>query len=252
MFGSGMFTAMQKAKAGRAKVDSAEDKLEASRIVRSIEAKYDHPIGILADLQGPKHRVGMFPESAPKVFLERGAAAEKQALAEEAARGRDEAARAARAAAEARETYAALVAARDPSVASRWFYLDDDGDRRGPFEPGQMRGGFTDGHLPRELRVAPAFDVDGRVPGPADMRRIDELFKEPLLTSAFRVTPPPPSDLATVPAQEKKKKEKRKRDDDGPTGNWLQDSLRRQKQGIHARRHDRHDGPAMLYESHEA
>ena len=50
----------------------AEDKLEASRIVRSIEAKYDHPIGILADLQGPKHRVGMFPESAPKVFLERG------------------------------------------------------------------------------------------------------------------------------------------------------------------------------------
>ena len=235
MFGSGMFTAMQKAKAGRAKVESAEDKLEASRKARAAEAA-----------------AGREKIKAQRELRERVAAAEKQALAEEAARVRNEAARAARAAAEARETYAALAAARDPSVASRWFYLDDDGDRRGPFEPGQMRGWFTDGHLPRELRVAPAFDFDGRVPGPSDMRRIDELFKEPLLTSAFRVTPPPPSDLATVPAQEKKKKEKRKRDDDAPTGNWLQDSLRRQKQGIHARRHDRHDGPAMLYESHEA
>mmetsp|Transcript_18656 Transcript_18656/g.57479 ORF Transcript_18656/g.57479 Transcript_18656/m.57479 type:complete len:555 (-) Transcript_18656:42-1706(-) len=52
----------------------AEDKLDASRIVRDIEQKYDHPIGILADLQGPKHRVGMFGDDVPKVHLTEGQA----------------------------------------------------------------------------------------------------------------------------------------------------------------------------------
>ena len=43
--------------------------LETARHIRKIEAKYDHPIGILADLQGPKHRVGSFDE---KVELKAG------------------------------------------------------------------------------------------------------------------------------------------------------------------------------------
>jgi pyruvate kinase len=29
--------------------------------IREVEAKYNRPIGILVDVQGPKHRVGMFP-----------------------------------------------------------------------------------------------------------------------------------------------------------------------------------------------
>ena len=45
----------------------------------------------------------------------------------------------------------------------------------------------------------------------------------------------------------------RKRDDaPKPTGDWLKDSLARQKKGIHHLRHDRNQGPAMLFESHEA
>jgi len=52
----------------------AGDKLPCARAIRALEEKYGHPIGILADLQGPKHRVGMFPEDAPKVFLEKGSA----------------------------------------------------------------------------------------------------------------------------------------------------------------------------------
>jgi len=32
-----------------------------SQAIRELEAKYDRPIGIMVDLQGPKHRVGMFP-----------------------------------------------------------------------------------------------------------------------------------------------------------------------------------------------
>ncbi|CAM9706251.1 unnamed protein product, partial [Discosporangium mesarthrocarpum] len=30
------------------------------RAIRNVEAKYKHPICVLADLQGPKLRVGMF------------------------------------------------------------------------------------------------------------------------------------------------------------------------------------------------
>ncbi|HEY1720315.1 MAG TPA: pyruvate kinase [Magnetospirillaceae bacterium] len=41
-------------------------------IIRGLEAKYGRPIGILADLQGPKLRVGIF--AAGKVRLETGAA----------------------------------------------------------------------------------------------------------------------------------------------------------------------------------
>ncbi|KAH8062034.1 glycolipid 2-alpha-mannosyltransferase [Aureococcus anophagefferens] len=99
MFGSGMFTAMQKAKAGRAKVESAEDKLEASRKARAAEAA-----------------AGREKIKAQRELRERVAAAEKQALAEEAARVRDEAARAARAAAEARDLRRA-GGARDPATA---------------------------------------------------------------------------------------------------------------------------------------
>ena len=46
--------------------------LDWARHIRAVEAKYDHPIGILADLQGPKHRVGMFSDDLPKVFLTKG------------------------------------------------------------------------------------------------------------------------------------------------------------------------------------
>ena len=50
----------------------AADKLEAARHIREVEAKFGHPVGILADLQGPKRRVGMFSDELPKVFLEKG------------------------------------------------------------------------------------------------------------------------------------------------------------------------------------
>ena len=41
------------------------------KIIRAIEVKYDHPIAILADLQGPKLRVGTFKDDA-KVMLADG------------------------------------------------------------------------------------------------------------------------------------------------------------------------------------
>ena len=41
------------------------------KIIRAVEAKYDHPIAILADLQGPKLRVGSFKDDA-KVMLADG------------------------------------------------------------------------------------------------------------------------------------------------------------------------------------
>lgn len=52
----------------------AEDKVEPAQFIREIEAKYDRPIGILVDIQGPKHRVGMFPDadSGTKVALKKG------------------------------------------------------------------------------------------------------------------------------------------------------------------------------------
>jgi len=50
----------------------ASDKLEVAQCIRALEVKYDHPIGILADLQGPKHRVGMFSKDVPKVNLVKG------------------------------------------------------------------------------------------------------------------------------------------------------------------------------------
>lgn len=39
-------------------------------MIRSIEKKYNHPIAILGDLQGPKLRVGMFKDG--KVLLSDG------------------------------------------------------------------------------------------------------------------------------------------------------------------------------------
>lgn len=46
------------------------EKANLVKIIRSIEEKYDHPISILADLQGPKLRVGMFDND--KVLLVEG------------------------------------------------------------------------------------------------------------------------------------------------------------------------------------
>jgi len=52
----------------------AEDKAEPAQFIREIEAKYNRPIGILVDIQGPKHRVGMFPnpDAGTKVSLKKG------------------------------------------------------------------------------------------------------------------------------------------------------------------------------------
>merc|ERR1719356_954739 len=41
---------------------SHEEKIELLERIRSVEERYQHPIGILADLQGPKQRCGMFAE----------------------------------------------------------------------------------------------------------------------------------------------------------------------------------------------
>jgi pyruvate kinase len=46
-------------------------KKELLDIIRQVEAKYDHPIAILGDLQGPKLRTGVFANSAGE-YLEEG------------------------------------------------------------------------------------------------------------------------------------------------------------------------------------
>ena len=46
-------------------------KKELLDIIRQVEAKYDHPIAILGDLQGPKLRTGLFSNSAGE-YLEEG------------------------------------------------------------------------------------------------------------------------------------------------------------------------------------
>ena len=102
-----------------------------------------------------------------------------------------------------------------------------------------------------DLRVAPTFDDGGRLPEPEDHETIEGTFDAPLNTSAFRTErKPEPLDEPPAPAP----KRKRDDDDDEPakTGDWLKDSLARQKKGIHSLRHDRHSGPAMLFDSHEA
>lgn len=47
-----------------------EEKAELVKVIRDLELKYNHPIGILADLQGPKLRVGTFEQD--KVLLVEG------------------------------------------------------------------------------------------------------------------------------------------------------------------------------------
>jgi len=47
-----------------------EEKAKLVDLIRSIEKKYNHPIAILADLQGPKLRVGTFADT--KVYLTEG------------------------------------------------------------------------------------------------------------------------------------------------------------------------------------
>mmetsp|Transcript_24505 Transcript_24505/g.75598 ORF Transcript_24505/g.75598 Transcript_24505/m.75598 type:complete len:232 (-) Transcript_24505:33-728(-) len=231
MFGSGMFQAMQRAKArNEVKQKTADEKLEESRKARAAEAA-----------------AGREKIKAQRDARDRVAAATAQALREEAERV--EAERAAKV--RAIEAYAALVRTRDPRAAARWYYLDDHGARQGPFEPSKMRGWFLDGHLAPDLRVAPTFDDGGRLPEPEDHETIEGTFDAPLNTSAFRTErKPEPLDEPPAPAP----KRKRDDDDDEPakTGDWLKDSLARQKKGIHSLRHDRHSGPAMLFDSHEA
>jgi pyruvate kinase len=48
-----------------------EDHVERARLVREVSARVGRPVGILADLQGPKIRVGKFADN--KIWLERGA-----------------------------------------------------------------------------------------------------------------------------------------------------------------------------------
>lgn len=52
----------------------AEDKVEPSEFIRELEVKYGRPIGVLVDIQGPKHRVGMFPnpDEGTKAYLKKG------------------------------------------------------------------------------------------------------------------------------------------------------------------------------------
>jgi len=52
----------------------AEDKAEPAQFIRELEEKYSRPIGILVDIQGPKHRVGMYPnpDEGTKVMLKKG------------------------------------------------------------------------------------------------------------------------------------------------------------------------------------
>ncbi|MGH7104253.1 MAG: pyruvate kinase, partial [Acetobacteraceae bacterium] len=47
-----------------------DDHAERIRLIRDIERRFDHPIGILADVQGPKLRVGQF--QAGRVHLQTG------------------------------------------------------------------------------------------------------------------------------------------------------------------------------------
>lgn len=44
-----------------------EEKAELIKIIRAVESKYQRPIAILADMQGPKLRVGMFEKDAVKL-----------------------------------------------------------------------------------------------------------------------------------------------------------------------------------------
>ena len=52
----------------------AEDKAEPAGFIRELEVKYGRPISILVDIQGPKHRVGMYPnpDAGTKVALKKG------------------------------------------------------------------------------------------------------------------------------------------------------------------------------------
>ncbi|MBL8399342.1 MAG: pyruvate kinase [Candidatus Accumulibacter sp.] len=50
---------------------SREDHIERARLVREVMARINRPVGILADLQGPKIRVGKFADG--KIWLEKGA-----------------------------------------------------------------------------------------------------------------------------------------------------------------------------------
>ena len=50
---------------------SLEDHAERFRVVREVEAELDHPVAVMADLQGPKLRVGTF--AVRSIELEEGA-----------------------------------------------------------------------------------------------------------------------------------------------------------------------------------
>lgn len=228
MFGAGMFKALQQKQAeGSKKTESAADRLEASRLKAAAEA-----------------RDGREKIKAQREARDRVAQATEQALREERERNEDEE----RARKAVEEEYHKLVRARNPKAASGWYYVDDENVRQGPYTSQKMRGWFVDGHLAHDLRVAPVFEGGGLLPGTDIMQSIENIFDEPLLTSAFRsVTRPRSLKPAEAEPQPKRKREKGE-----PTGDWLKDSLARQKKGVHRLRHDRSAGPAMLFESHEA
>lgn len=222
--GGSLFRTLQRSQnEGEQKVNDMADKLEASRR-KNAEAT------ALA-------RVELALQKDRKDAAAAVAAAQQAALAR--LKHRREHAGASR---HGDEVLKSLTLARDARAACAWYYCDLAGKKQGPFSPQQMRQWFQSGHLPRELRVAPAF-ADGRVPLQSDMKRIDELFSDPLSLTAFR---------SVQLGEEKPPPRKRAREPPKPTGNWLQDSINRQKAGIHYKRHDSHSGPGMLFESHEA
>ena len=125
--------------------------------------------------------------------------------------------------------FAELSAAGDPCAAVAWYYEDKKGETQGPFSPQDMRAWFEAGYFPSHLRLRPVFlgDEDQRA-----TVALSDLFDEPIAATAF---------LAT-------KRKKRKTEPIAVTGHWLEDSVNRQKAGIHRKRHDRFEGPSMLFQ----
>mmetsp|Transcript_6193 Transcript_6193/g.19427 ORF Transcript_6193/g.19427 Transcript_6193/m.19427 type:complete len:104 (+) Transcript_6193:2-313(+) len=99
-----------------------------------------------------------------------------------------------------------------------------------------MREWHRRGFFPNDLRVAPTFVDDTATP--TVTRRLYDFFDEP--DAAFAE---PPDDVRGAPPPKKRKEAPKE------TGHWLQDSINRQKAGIHRRRHDRHQGPTMLFDA---
>lgn len=227
MYGGSLWQTLQRKRASEINNLSVDDTLEVSRRKNAEEAA--------------KARAKLLLEKDRQIAA-KAAATARQAELERLARktGQNLTAR------KTADVFAAMSRAKDLRAACAWYYVDTAGKKQGPFSPKQMRDWFAAGYLPRELRVGPAFS-DGRIPVQSDMERIDRLFDEPLSLTAFRFLQPGDT---LAPAPKKQRVEQRKMPKQ--TGNWLQDSINRQKAGIHFRRHDHDEGPGMIFESHEA